>query len=112
MVQCTGFVSPIGIVAVQDLFEAKTLEGADYAAIVSNAEFTPNARQFATSSGIVLLRHENLMQLEGRIFGTDTRRSMEPRTASEVTSDPEQPSILDADSRTTDAQAAQPHSFA
>jgi restriction system protein len=47
MVQCTGFVSPIGIVAVQDLFEAKTIEGADYAAIVSNAEFTPNAHQLA-----------------------------------------------------------------
>jgi len=112
MVQCTGFVSPIGIVAVQDLFEAKTIEGADYAAIVSNGEFTPNARQLATSTGIVLLRHNNLMQLVERFFGTDTRRSIEPRTASAVTADREQPAILDADSRTGVTETTQSHSFA
>jgi len=112
MVQCPGFVSPIGVVAVQDLSEAKAIVGVDYVAIVSNAEYTSSARQLATSTGIVLLRHDNLMQLEERILGADTHRSIELRTASAVTADSEQPSILDADSRTAVTQAAQSHSFA
>jgi restriction system protein len=71
MIQCWGFVPPC-IPTVQQLYECKSIEGADYACIVSNAKWTPSERQMASSTGVVLLRHDNLTQLEKRIFGPDT----------------------------------------
>jgi len=68
IVQCPGFVSPIVISAVRELYEAKIREGVDCAAIVSNAEFTPDALQLAESTGVVLLRHDNVAQLEAHAF--------------------------------------------
>jgi restriction system protein len=75
IVQCPGFVSPIVVAAVQELYEAKIREGADCAAIVTNAEFTPDALQLAESTGVVLLRYDNLAQLEARAFEIGARWS-------------------------------------
>jgi HJR/Mrr/RecB family endonuclease len=72
LIQCPGFVSPIRATAVQDLDDARARAGGDYAAIVSNAEFTSGARDLATLIGVVLLRHDNLTQLEALVFGAAT----------------------------------------
>jgi restriction system protein len=50
IVQCPGFVSLIVISVVQDPYETKIREGVDCAAILSNAEFTPDALQLAEST--------------------------------------------------------------
>jgi restriction system protein len=68
LIQCWGFMAPC-IPTVEEIREAKSFEGADYAAIVSNAEFTPSGHQLARSVGVVLLRHDNLDQLESSTFG-------------------------------------------
>jgi HJR/Mrr/RecB family endonuclease len=75
LVQCPGFVTPIVISVVQELCEAKIREGVDCAAIVSNAEFTPDALQLAVSSGVVLLRHDNLAELEVGAFAVGAKKA-------------------------------------
>jgi HJR/Mrr/RecB family endonuclease len=75
IVQCPGFVSPIVISAVRDLYEAKIRENVDCAAIVSNAKFTPDALQLALSTGVILLRHDNLAELEVAAFEVGSRKA-------------------------------------
>jgi restriction system protein len=75
LIQCWGFVAP-RIPTVEEIRLAKSFEGADYAAIVSNAEFTPNGRQLARSVGVVLLRHDNLNELESRVFGISAQQGV------------------------------------
>jgi HJR/Mrr/RecB family endonuclease len=67
VIQCWGFMAPC-IPSVEGIRKAKAFEGADHAAIVSNAEFTPYGHQLARSVGVVLLRHNDLDQLESRIL--------------------------------------------
>jgi restriction system protein len=68
LIQCWGFMAPC-IPTVEEIWEAKSFEGADYAAIVSNAEFTPHGHELARTVGVVLLRHDSLDQLESRTVG-------------------------------------------
>jgi HJR/Mrr/RecB family endonuclease len=75
LIQCWGFMAP-DIPTVGEISEAKSFEGADHAAIVSNAEFTPNGHQLAKSVGVILLRHGDLDQLETRVFGIGGRQSV------------------------------------
>jgi len=84
LVQCPGFVTPIVISAVQELCEAKIREGVDCAAIVSNAEFTPDALQLAVSTGVVLLRHDNLGELEAGAFAVGAKKARPRRGLSVV----------------------------
>src|SRR5260370_20799459 len=72
VVQCKRYASAIGNSAVQEAYAGKSFERDDYAAVVSNAKFTPGARQLAETTGVILLHHEELGQLEVRIFGTST----------------------------------------
>jgi HJR/Mrr/RecB family endonuclease len=74
LIQCWGFMAPC-IPTVEEICEAKSFEGADYAAIVSNAEFTPSGLQLAKSIGVVLLRHDKLDQLEARTLGISAQQS-------------------------------------
>jgi restriction system protein len=75
LIQCWGFMPP-SIPTVQEIREAKSVEHADFAAIVSNAEFTPNGHQLARSVGVILLRHDNLDELESRILGISAQQSV------------------------------------
>jgi HJR/Mrr/RecB family endonuclease len=75
LIQCWGFMAPC-IPTVEEICEAKSFEGADYAAIVSNAEFTPRGHQLARSVGVLLLRHDVLAQLESRAFGISAQQSI------------------------------------
>jgi restriction system protein len=75
MVQCSGFVSPVRAAVIHDLDSARIRAGADHVAIVSNAKFTPEARDLATLTGVLILRHDTLAQLAARIFGNPRRSS-------------------------------------
>jgi HJR/Mrr/RecB family endonuclease len=70
VIQCKRYASSIGNSAVQEAFAGKSFEGADYAAVVTNAEFTRSARQLADTTHVILLHHDELSKLELQIFGT------------------------------------------
>jgi restriction system protein len=60
VLQCKKHTRPIGIKAVQEIVAGKHFENADFAAVVSNAPFTPAAMQLASSAGVALLHHFEL----------------------------------------------------
>ncbi len=62
VLQCKLYTQPVGNKAVQEVFAAKTFEKADHAAVVSNETYTPSARKIASSTGISLLHHDELLQ--------------------------------------------------
>jgi HJR/Mrr/RecB family endonuclease len=70
VIQCKRYASSIGNSAVQEAFAGKSFESAEYAAVVSNAEFTRSARQLADTTQVMLLHHDELSKLEVQIFGT------------------------------------------
>jgi restriction system protein len=84
VVRCFLSPSPVGHSAVQRAFEEICREAVDHIAIVSNADFTPRARQRAAALRVLLLHHDELTRLEERIFGTDAWRSVALRIASAV----------------------------
>lgn len=64
VVQCKLYSSQtVGNDAVQQAFAAKNFQRAQLAAVVSNAPFTPSARQLAMTTGVLLLHHEELRTL-------------------------------------------------
>jgi restriction system protein len=71
VIQCKRYASSIGNSAVQEAYAGKSFENADYAAVVSNAKFTRGARQLAASTNVILLHHDELTQLEPKIFSSD-----------------------------------------
>jgi restriction system protein len=64
VVQCKFYSKPVGNKAVQEAYAAKGFQQADYAAVVSNAAFTPSARQLASTNGVFLLHHDDLSKLK------------------------------------------------
>ena len=60
VVQCKLYRKPVGNTAVQEVAAARLHQRADMAAVVSNAPFTPAARQLARTTGVHLLHHEQL----------------------------------------------------
>ena len=75
VVRCLLSSSAIQRSGVRKAFEDIAREQIDGIAIVSNADFTPAARQLAMSLRVHLLHHDELVRLEERIFGTDSWRS-------------------------------------
>lgn len=64
IVQCKLLGRPVGNKAVQEAHAAKTHFGARHAAVVSNADFTRSARDLAATTGVVLLHHSQLGEIE------------------------------------------------
>jgi hypothetical protein len=64
VIQCKLYSYPVGNKAVQEVYAAKQYEKADFAAVITNASFTASARQLASSTGVILLHHEDLVQLD------------------------------------------------
>lgn len=64
VIQCKFYSKPVGNKAVQEAYAAKGFQQADYAAVVSNAAFTPSARQLASTNGVFLLHHDDLSKLK------------------------------------------------
>jgi restriction system protein len=79
VIQCKRYRSSIGNAAVQEAYAGKSFEDADYAAVVSNAKYTPAARNLADSTRVILLHHDELTQLEEQIFETESWRSLEAK---------------------------------
>lgn len=62
VVQCKLYSQPVGNKAVQEAFAAKQHQGADMALVATNADFTPSARQLASTTGVILVHHSQLGQ--------------------------------------------------
>jgi len=60
VIQCKLYQSPVGNKAVQEAFAAQKHYSADVAAVVTNADFTPSARQLAGTTGVLLVLHSEL----------------------------------------------------
>ena len=60
VLQCKLYGRPVGNRAVQQVAAARAHHHADYAAVVSNADFTRHARELAASNQVELLHHEEL----------------------------------------------------
>lgn len=58
--QCKKYAQPVGNGAVQEIAAGKQFERADIAAVVSNATFTPSAKQLASTTGVHLLHYSEL----------------------------------------------------
>lgn len=67
VIQCKRYTRAVGNAAVQEVIGARAFERADYSAVVTNANFTPAARQLAESSGVLLLHHAELQDLAARL---------------------------------------------
>ncbi|MGD0822697.1 MAG: restriction endonuclease [Desulfomonilia bacterium] len=65
--QCKKLSSPVGNKAVQEATAGKAYYVADIGFVVSNAEFTPAARDLANSTGIKLIHYSQLNDLERHI---------------------------------------------
>lgn len=60
VLQCKLYTKSVGKGAVQQINTAKTFYHADYAIVVSNSNFTIEARQIASSTNTILLHHDEL----------------------------------------------------
>lgn len=58
--QCKKYSQPVGNAAVQEVIAGKAFENAHIAAVVSNASYTPAARQLAAAADIHLLHFDEL----------------------------------------------------
>lgn len=67
VLQCKLYSHPVGNKAVQEVFTGKTFYNADFAAVVSNNEYTPQARELAENCGVLLLSVSDLTNLENKI---------------------------------------------
>jgi restriction system protein len=100
-IHCRRFAASTGLLAIENACAHQCLSSADFVVMVSNAKFTKRAKQLAASRSVLLLHHNQLTQLEERIFGTDTWRNIAPRTVQT-----EAPDMLDAQTETIVANAA------
>jgi hypothetical protein len=80
LIHCRRYASSLGILAIESVQQRRSALGAAYGVIVSDGKFTDRARQLATPRTVILLHHNQLMQLEERLVGTDSWRSIAPRT--------------------------------
>lgn len=64
VLQCKLVRSAVGNKAVQQAFAAKGHFGADHAAVVTNAEFTRSARELSGTTGVKLLHHTQLAEID------------------------------------------------
>ncbi|HJW29343.1 MAG TPA: restriction endonuclease [Saprospiraceae bacterium] len=68
VIQCKLYNSQaVGNAAVQEAIAGREFEKTRYAAVVSNATYTPAAKQLAASASVFLLHHDELPGLEERL---------------------------------------------
>jgi len=65
--QCKLYSQPVGNKAVQEAVAGRAHYGAQFGAVVTNATFTPSAKQLAASNSILLLHFSELDSLAGRL---------------------------------------------
>lgn len=64
VVQCKAWNGSVGNSAVQEAISARTFYTADFAAVVSDGNFTTSARELAARSHVVLIRADGLKMLD------------------------------------------------
>jgi hypothetical protein len=64
ILQCKLHARPVGNKAVQEAAAARAHEAADFAIVVSNNRFTPAAEQLASTNGVLLLHHRDLVTID------------------------------------------------
>lgn len=62
--QCKLYSSAVGNAAVQEIFSGKAFYDAQYAAVVSNNNYTKSARLLAKNCGVLLLNTEDLYKID------------------------------------------------
>ncbi|WP_170360275.1 restriction endonuclease [Ruegeria arenilitoris] len=63
-IQCKLYSSAVGNKAVQEAHSGKAYYGSDYAAVLSNADFTSSAKDLASVTGVMLLNHRDIPRLD------------------------------------------------
>ena len=66
--QCKKYSQPVGNGEVQEIVAGKQYDQADIAAVVSNAMFTPSAKQLAGTTGVHLLHYSELQGFADTLF--------------------------------------------
>jgi restriction system protein len=64
VVQCKAWSGSVGNSAVQEAISARSFYAADFAAVVSDGNFTTSARELAARSHVVLFRADGLKMLD------------------------------------------------
>lgn len=64
VLQCKLYSSPVGNKAVQEAFAAQRHYSANASAVVTNADYTPAARELANTTKVHLLHHSDLSRLD------------------------------------------------
>ena len=64
VLQCKLYSKPVGNKAVQEIAAGKIHQQAVYGAVVTNSTFTSSAKQPASTTGIRLLHHTDLLKLD------------------------------------------------
>lgn len=90
-IQCKLYKGLVGNDAVQQVIAGKIFYNTDFGVVVTNSDFTKSARQIATTSGVFLLHHDQLNNLDQLVNKDDTTpqkvektnitRKWEPKTA-------------------------------
>jgi restriction system protein len=62
--QCKKYSKPVGNGAVQEAHAGRSYESADLAFVVSNADFTPTARELAATCAVHLIHYSELSELD------------------------------------------------
>ncbi|MGU3360653.1 restriction endonuclease [Methylobacterium sp. M6A4_1b] len=78
VVQCKRYGRPVGNGAVQEVAAAMRYWSGDMAAVVSNAGFTPAARKLAAATGVLLLHHDALADLQPATSATPASARRRP----------------------------------
>ena len=68
VLQCKLYGKAVGNSAVQEVAAARTHEDCDHAAVVTNAGYTPAARQLAATNRVALLHHDQLREWAARLL--------------------------------------------
>lgn len=66
--QCKLYSTPVGNAAVQEVIAGRQYEGADFAAVISNATFTTAARQLAAVAGVHLLHFSEVQNFASALL--------------------------------------------
>lgn len=85
VLQCKLYSKPVGNSAVQEILAGLHFESAQFAAVVTNADYTPSARALAASSNVFLLHHSDLPKFHEKL-GIIMLESVMPEDVSEASS--------------------------
>lgn len=69
VLQCKLYSSPVGNKAVQEIYAGQCIENAQIAGVVTNAQYTPAAKQAAHQTGVRLLHATDLQNFDHPLTG-------------------------------------------